>query len=39
MCACLTETEDECYHAMQEIFKDKFSKNLDNSEATVERCS
>ena len=30
MCAYLTKVEDECSHAMQEGFKDTFSKYLDN---------
>ena len=30
MFACLSKPEDECYHAMEEAFKDTFSKNLDN---------
>ena len=29
MCACLSKSEVECSHAMQEAFKDAFSKNLD----------
>ena len=30
MCAYLSKSEDECSHAMQEAFKDAFSKNLEN---------
>ena len=29
MCACLSKSEDECSHAIQEAFKDAFRKNLD----------
>ena len=31
MCAYLSKSEGECSHAMQEAFKDAFSKNLDNN--------
>ena len=30
MCAYLSKSEDECSHAMQEAFKNAFSKNLEN---------
>ena len=30
MCAHLSKSEDECSHAIQEAFKDPFSKNLDH---------
>ena len=30
MCTCLSKSKDECSHAIQEAFKDAFSKNLDN---------